>query len=310
MLTAVGLVVVVLVSSFVMQSWVDLYARDYGGFGVVLAIYFWIAFGFSRDRRGCEPFTGPRGTAESPGGPRGINQTHVRLKTTSSHPRLEGPVSFDCAAGVAGGAPAVLRLSASMSKEGEAGPPPPWLRRSCLMPVGRAGDVVDLPDIAAQRDHVRGRPDDLQRGRAVEFAGDNGEAAVVVDAKELAGVRICRRPWVASTVGALCEAEHRLPAPPLHVHDQRRRPGDVGDGAPLRVDGDDLSDLGSADDRSRLGHEDPVSLHGEAGRDDVAETLQLRDRSVEADAEHAVVMPVGDEKPASPRLHRVLHPRL
>jgi membrane protein len=43
-LTAVGLVVLVLISSFVMQYWVDLYARDYGGFGVVLAIYFWIAF--------------------------------------------------------------------------------------------------------------------------------------------------------------------------------------------------------------------------------------------------------------------------
>jgi uncharacterized BrkB/YihY/UPF0761 family membrane protein len=32
-----------LVSRYVMQFWVDLYARDYGGFGVVLAIYFWIA---------------------------------------------------------------------------------------------------------------------------------------------------------------------------------------------------------------------------------------------------------------------------
>jgi uncharacterized BrkB/YihY/UPF0761 family membrane protein len=32
------------VSRFVMQYWVDLYARDYGGLGVVLAIYFWIAF--------------------------------------------------------------------------------------------------------------------------------------------------------------------------------------------------------------------------------------------------------------------------
>ena len=30
-------------SSYVMQFWVDLYARDYGGLGVVLAIYFWIA---------------------------------------------------------------------------------------------------------------------------------------------------------------------------------------------------------------------------------------------------------------------------
>ncbi|HEX4719697.1 MAG TPA: YhjD/YihY/BrkB family envelope integrity protein, partial [Thermoleophilaceae bacterium] len=43
-LTAVGVVVLMLVSRYVMQFWVDLYARDYGGLGVVLAIYFWIAF--------------------------------------------------------------------------------------------------------------------------------------------------------------------------------------------------------------------------------------------------------------------------
>jgi membrane protein len=43
-LTALALVVLMVVSNFVMQFWVDLYARDYGGFGVVLAIYFWIAF--------------------------------------------------------------------------------------------------------------------------------------------------------------------------------------------------------------------------------------------------------------------------
>jgi membrane protein len=43
-LTALGLVVLMVASSHVMQFWVDLYARDYGGFGVVLAIYFWIAF--------------------------------------------------------------------------------------------------------------------------------------------------------------------------------------------------------------------------------------------------------------------------
>jgi membrane protein len=42
-LTAVGLVALMLVSSRVMQRWVDLYAQDYGGFGVVLAIYFWLA---------------------------------------------------------------------------------------------------------------------------------------------------------------------------------------------------------------------------------------------------------------------------
>jgi membrane protein len=43
-LTAVGVVVLMVVSSYVMEPWVDLYARDYGGFGVVLALYFWIVF--------------------------------------------------------------------------------------------------------------------------------------------------------------------------------------------------------------------------------------------------------------------------
>jgi len=43
-LTAAGLVVLMVISNFVMGSWVDLYARDYGGLGVVLAMYFWLAF--------------------------------------------------------------------------------------------------------------------------------------------------------------------------------------------------------------------------------------------------------------------------
>jgi membrane protein len=43
-LTAVGLVALMLVSSVVMEYWLNLYAHDYGGFGVVLAIYFWLAF--------------------------------------------------------------------------------------------------------------------------------------------------------------------------------------------------------------------------------------------------------------------------
>jgi membrane protein len=43
-LTAVGLVVITIVSRYVVEPWVNLYAKDYGGLGVVLAIYFWIAF--------------------------------------------------------------------------------------------------------------------------------------------------------------------------------------------------------------------------------------------------------------------------
>jgi uncharacterized BrkB/YihY/UPF0761 family membrane protein len=43
-LTAVGLIVLTIVSRVVVEPWVNLYAGDYGGLGVVLAIYFWIAF--------------------------------------------------------------------------------------------------------------------------------------------------------------------------------------------------------------------------------------------------------------------------
>ena len=42
-LTAFALVVLVVVSRYAMQFWVDLYAKDYGGLGVILAIYFWLA---------------------------------------------------------------------------------------------------------------------------------------------------------------------------------------------------------------------------------------------------------------------------
>ena len=43
-LSAIGVVALMLVSSVVMELWVNLYARDYGGFGVVMAIFFWIGF--------------------------------------------------------------------------------------------------------------------------------------------------------------------------------------------------------------------------------------------------------------------------
>jgi membrane protein len=42
-LTALGLVALMVASRYVMQFWVNLYARDYGGLGVFLALYFWIA---------------------------------------------------------------------------------------------------------------------------------------------------------------------------------------------------------------------------------------------------------------------------
>jgi uncharacterized BrkB/YihY/UPF0761 family membrane protein len=44
LVTGVGIVLLMIVSRWVMEPWVNLYARDYGGFGVVMAIFFWIAF--------------------------------------------------------------------------------------------------------------------------------------------------------------------------------------------------------------------------------------------------------------------------
>jgi uncharacterized BrkB/YihY/UPF0761 family membrane protein len=44
MLTSAGIIAVVISSSYFMDLWVNLYARDYGGLGVVMAIFFWIGF--------------------------------------------------------------------------------------------------------------------------------------------------------------------------------------------------------------------------------------------------------------------------
>jgi membrane protein len=42
-LTALGLVILMAVSAFVMERWINLYSKDYGGLGVVMAIFSWIA---------------------------------------------------------------------------------------------------------------------------------------------------------------------------------------------------------------------------------------------------------------------------
>jgi uncharacterized BrkB/YihY/UPF0761 family membrane protein len=43
-LTAGGLIVLMIASRYLMEWWVNWYAMDYGGFGVVMALFFWIAF--------------------------------------------------------------------------------------------------------------------------------------------------------------------------------------------------------------------------------------------------------------------------
>jgi membrane protein len=43
-ITAVGLVGLMLLSGRVMEFWVTLYSKDYGGLGIVMAIFFWLGF--------------------------------------------------------------------------------------------------------------------------------------------------------------------------------------------------------------------------------------------------------------------------
>ena len=43
-LTAFLIVALMIASSYVLEYWINFYAGDYGGFGVVMAIFFWIGF--------------------------------------------------------------------------------------------------------------------------------------------------------------------------------------------------------------------------------------------------------------------------
>jgi uncharacterized BrkB/YihY/UPF0761 family membrane protein len=43
-LTAAGLIALMLVSRYLLEWWINWYAMDYGGFGVVMAVFFWFAF--------------------------------------------------------------------------------------------------------------------------------------------------------------------------------------------------------------------------------------------------------------------------
>ena len=43
-MTGALIVIIIVASSWVMEYWINLYASDYGGFGVVMAIFFWIGF--------------------------------------------------------------------------------------------------------------------------------------------------------------------------------------------------------------------------------------------------------------------------
>ena len=67
-----------------------------------------------------------------------------------------------------------------------------------------------------------------------------------------------------------------------------------------------LPSCGQVGDGAGLGHVHRVAPHRQPGRDDVVERDQHADLAVERDPQHAVVVPVGDQEPATVGLQRVL----
>src|SRR5436190_17221760 len=68
-----------------------------------------------------------------------------------------------------------------------------WPDCSTRHAEGRTRDVVDSPDLPGEGDDERGVSDELERGRQVQTARDDGEGAVAVDLHERARVRLRRR---------------------------------------------------------------------------------------------------------------------
>ena len=67
-----------------------------------------------------------------------------------------------------------------------------------------------------------------------------------------------------------------------------------------------LAVLGQVRDGAGLGHVHRVAPYRQPGRDDVVERDQLGDLAVERDPQHPVVVPVGDQEPATVGFQRVL----
>jgi hypothetical protein len=86
--------------------------------------------------------------------------------------------------------------------------------------VRRARGVLDLPDLPGERDHVRGVPDEFDRGRPVQGVEDGAERAVPVHLHEAAGARRRRSTRRAATEAALREGVEIASAAELHVDEE------------------------------------------------------------------------------------------
>ena len=137
----------------------------------------------------------------------------------------------------------------------------------------------------------------------VPFAFARTRLRVSWSAGEPAHLRIgCHRGRVP------CESANSVCPRPISTSTARRAP----EATVVAVDDSglerhDLPVLRLVRHRAGFRDVDRVSAHREPCRDDVSELDHLRDRSVQRDAIHAVVMSVRDEESAAERFERVLH---
>ena len=105
---------------------------------------------------------------------------------------------------------------------------------------------------------------------------------------------------------ALREGVETATAAKFHVDEEGGAGGHLRGGGRLRPERHNLAVLGQVGDGAGLGHVHRVARHRQPGRDDVVERDQLGDLAVECDPQHAVVVPIGDQEPATVGLQRVL----
>jgi hypothetical protein len=85
--------------------------------------------------------------------------------------------------------------------------------------IRRRRDIVDLPDLAGEADHVGCVPDEFHRGRLVQARDDDRCGAIRVDLEERAGVRLGRRPFIGTIPVALGEGVERIAKAKFHIHE-------------------------------------------------------------------------------------------
>src|SRR5262249_2750857 len=136
---------------------------------------------------------------------------------------------------------------------------------------GRLPNVVDLPDVASEAHDVGRIADELERGRLVQAARDDTEAAIAVDPNERAGIRQRRSTWSDTFPNPLREGVERPASAEFHVDEESGARGYLSDDGRIRAERHDLAVRRQVGDGAGLGQVNGIARYRETRRNDVAE---------------------------------------